>query len=148
MNILVLTIVSLLFVIVISLFISLIYDDNKTENNKTEKKLKKDIKELNVAIKTTDIHGEGLDIIDFLHKIYNVGSEKYKNIDEYKDSVKKHISYIGCYWIVCGVILGKKGILIVSACYFSEKSFRNDDYILFDNFSDFKKYIEDVKNVK
>lgn len=143
MKILVLTIVSLLFVIVISLFIILIYDDNKTE-----KKLKKDIKELDVAIETTDIHGEGLDIIDFLYKIYNIGSEKYKNIDEYKDFVKKHISYIGCYWIVCGVLLGKKDILIVPAYYFSEKSFRNDDYILFDNFSDFKKYIEDVKNAK
>lgn len=110
---------------------------------KTKEKSKKNIEELDIAIKTTDIHKEGLDIIDFLCKTYNVSSEKYQNVDEYKTTVLQNTDKDGCYWIIFGEIWFKRDICVMPAYYFSKKF---DDIVWFDNFSEFKKYIEDVKD--
>lgn len=142
-----LTIIGALLVIII--IISLIYDANKTKKTvKTKEKNKKDIKELNVtiAIKTTDMHKEGLDIIDFLCKTYNISNEKYQSVDEYKTTVLQNTYIHGGYWILCGYLLGNKEICVIPLYYFSEEyRHRHDDIIWFDIFSEFKKYIEDVK---
>lgn len=143
-----LTIIGALSLIII--IISLIYEANKTkETVKTKEKNKKDIKELNVtiAIKTTDIHKEGLDIIDFLVKTYNISSEKYQSVDEYKTTVLQNTNIHDWYWILCGDLLGNKEICVVPLYYFpKEYRHRHDDIIWFDIFSEFKKYIEDVKD--
>ncbi len=144
-----LTIIGALSVIII-IIISHIYNANKTkETVKTKEKNKKDIKELNVtiAIKTTDMHKEGLDIIDFLCKTYNINSEKYQSVDEYKTTVLQNTNNKSEYWILCGYLLGHKEICIMPIYYFSEEHrHRHDDIIWFDIFSEFKKYIEDVKD--
>jgi hypothetical protein len=98
-----------------------------------------------VAIKTTDIHKEGMEIIDFLYKTYNVSFEN-QTIDEFKAKVLQHTYTNGCYWIVCSDLYGKKDILVASDYVFPKKRCGHDDVIRFDNFLDFKKYIEDVQD--